>query len=52
MPVRELWGGSLSRDAALEFDESVDGLCAAVVGAAGVEVGEEGFAPLLGTSGR
>ena len=35
-------------DAAVEFDEPVDGFGAAVVGAAGVEVGqEERFAPLF-----
>ncbi len=34
-------------DAAVEFDEAVDGFGAAVVGAAGVVVGQERFALLL-----
>ena len=36
-----------SGDAAGEFDQSVDGLGAAVVGAAGGEVAEERVAPLV-----
>lgn len=39
-------------DAPVRFDEAVDGLCTAVVRAAGVEVGEERLAPLLERSCR
>ena len=42
-----LWVAEAASDAAVEFDESVDGLGAAVVRAAGVEVGQERLAPLL-----
>ena len=42
-----VWVAEAAGDAAVEFDEAVDGLCAAVAGAACVEVAEELAAPLF-----